>query len=93
MVVKEFLRRYSLRCVRLLTLGVSGNRIRAALRRIARFCSQNFADRRKNREKQIPSRMRVEWSDALLSLRALGRTTGFAYACFLAMVFSGRLFG
>jgi hypothetical protein len=29
----------------------------------------------------------------LLSFRSLGRTTGFAFACFLAMMFSGRLFG
>jgi hypothetical protein len=57
------------------------------------FAAKNFADRRKDREKRIPSRMRVEWSDALLSFRSLGRTTGFAFACFLAMMFSGRLFG
>jgi len=38
------------RCTSLLTLG-SGFRFRTVLRRIAQFCSKNFADRRSDREK------------------------------------------
>lgn len=45
------LRSVSLLCTALLMLGDSAVSIRAALRRIALFCSKNFADRGSDREK------------------------------------------
>jgi hypothetical protein len=56
----------------LLTLAVSGNRIRAALRRIAPFYSRNFADRRTDREKGVCARV---WScsSAITELKGMAR--------------------
>jgi hypothetical protein len=48
-----FLSTFERACAPLRTLGVSGNRIRAALRTIARLYSKNLSDRRNDREKSL----------------------------------------
>jgi len=65
---RGFLRTFSPSCGALLTLAVLGNRIRAALRRIAPFYSKNFADR----EKEVLARA---WncSSALTELKGRAR--------------------
>ena len=57
----------------MLTLAVLGNRIRAALRRIAVFYSKNFADRRTDREKGVRARAR---GIVQARYRAKGRARG-----------------